>query len=128
MCAIFAISTMKHCCDGQEDTLRLLKTGTPVVEISEVEKLRLLQPKGISADRLYYLNKEIKHYLHSDLLIPWENEEIHALYLDTIHWPSILVYDKILCSSCTYPLFSFVLFVCLIMLEMVSNFGPVFSK
>ena len=127
MCATFAISTMKHYCDGEEDTLRLLKAGIPVVEVAEAEKPRLLQPMGISADHLHNLNKKIKHYLHSDLLIPWENEEQHALYLDTIHWPFILVYDKILCFSCTYLFFSFALFVCLIMLEMVSNFAQVFS-
>ena len=75
MCATFAISTMKHYCDGEEGTLRLLKAGIPVVEVAEAEKPRLLQPMGISADRLHYLNKEIKHYLHSDLLIPWENEQ-----------------------------------------------------
>ena len=56
-----------------------------------------------------------------------ENEEQYALYLDTIHWPFVLVYDKILCFSCTYLLFSFALFVCLIILEMVSNFAQVFS-
>ena len=75
MCATFAISTMKHYCDGEEDTLCLLKAGIPVVEVVEAEKPRLFQPMGVSAYRLHYLNKEIKHYLHSDLLIPWENEE-----------------------------------------------------
>ena len=69
MCATFAISTMNHYCDGEEDTLRLLKAGIPVVEVAEAEKPRLPQPMGISADRLHYLNKEVKHYLHSDLLI-----------------------------------------------------------
>ena len=75
MCATFAISTMKHYCDREEYTLHLLKAGIPVVKVAEAEKPRLLQPMGISADRLHYLNKEIKHYLHSDLLIPWEIEE-----------------------------------------------------
>ena len=75
MCATFAISNMKQYCDGEEYTLRLLKAGIPVVEVAEAEKPRLLQPMVISADRLHYLNKEKKHYLHSGLLIPWENEE-----------------------------------------------------
>ena len=75
MCATFAISTMKQYCDREAYTLRLLKAGIPVVEVAEAEKPRLLQPMGISADRLHYLNKEIKHYLHSDLLISWVNEE-----------------------------------------------------
>ena len=75
MCATFAISTMKHYCDGEEYTLRLLKAGIPDVEVAEAEKPRLLQPMGISADRLHYSNKEIKHYFRSDLLIPLENEE-----------------------------------------------------
>ena len=78
MCATFSISTMKHYCNGGgggEDTLHLLKAGIPVVEVAEAEKPRLLQPMGISADLLYYLNKEIKHYLHSDLLIRRENDE-----------------------------------------------------
>ena len=68
MCATFAISTMKHYCDGEEYTLRLLKAGIPVVEVAGAEKPRFLQPMGMSADRLHYLNKKIKHYLHSDLL------------------------------------------------------------
>ena len=75
MCATFAISTMKQYCGGEEDTVHLLKAGIPVVEVAEAEKPRLLQPMGVSADRLHYLNKEMKHCLHSDLLIPWENEE-----------------------------------------------------
>ena len=75
MGATFAISTMKHYCDGEERTFRLLKEGIPVVEVAEAQKPRLLQPMDISADRLHYLNKEMKHYLHFDLLIPWENEE-----------------------------------------------------
>ena len=75
MCATCSISTMKHYCDGEEDTVRLLKAGIPpVVEVAEAEKPRLLQPMGISADRLHNLSKEI-NYLHSDLLIPWENKE-----------------------------------------------------
>ena len=49
----------------------LLKAGIPAVEVAEAEKPRLLQPMGISADYLHYFNKEIKHYLHSDLLNPW---------------------------------------------------------
>ena len=97
------------------------------MEVAEAEKPRLLPPMGISADHLHYLNKEIKHCLHSDLLNPWENEEQQALYLDTIHWPFILVYDKTLCFSCAYLLLSFALFMCLIMLETVSNFAQVFS-
>ena len=67
--------TMKHYCDGEEDTLRLLKAGISVAEVAEAGKPQVLQPMGISADRLHYLNKEIKQYLHSDSLIPWENEE-----------------------------------------------------
>ena len=126
-------SDVCYICDKQYEALlrrrgqRLLKAGIPVVEVAEAEKPRLLKPLGISADHLHYLNKEKNHYLHSDLLIPWENEEQYALHLDTIHWPFILVYDKILCFSCTYLLYSFVLFVCLIMLEMDSNFAQVFS-
>ena len=68
MCATFAISTMKHNCDEEEDTLRLLKAGIPVVEVAEAEKPQLLPPMSISADRFHYLNKEIKHYLHSDFV------------------------------------------------------------
>ena len=75
LCATFAISTMKHYCDGEEYTLRLLKAGIPVVEVAEAEKPRLLQPMRVSADCLHYLNKEIKHNLHSGSLIPSENEE-----------------------------------------------------
>ena len=122
MCATFSISTMGHYCDGEEDTLRLLKTGIPVVEVAEAEKPRLLQPMDISADRLHYSNKEINNYLHSDLLIPWENEEKHASYLDTIHWPFLLVYDKILCFFCTYLLFSFALLPCLCALSCLKWF------
>ena len=120
---------MGHYCDGEEDTFRLLKTGIPVVEVAEAEKPRLLQPMDISADRLHYSNKEINNYLHSDLLIPWENEEKHASYLDTIHWPFLLVYDKILFFLYIPTLLfcSVALFVCLIMLEMVSNFAQIFS-
>ena len=47
----------------------------PVVEVAEAEKPQLLQPVGVSADCLHYLNKEVKHNLHSDSLIPSENEE-----------------------------------------------------
>ena len=43
--------------------------GIPFVEVAAAEKPQLLQPMGISADRLHYLNKEVKHYLQSDLLI-----------------------------------------------------------
>ena len=68
--ATFAISTMKHYCDGEVDAIRLLNAGIPFVEVAAAEKPRHLQPMGISADRLHYLNKEIMHYLHSDLLIP----------------------------------------------------------
>ena len=78
MCATFAISTMKHYCEGEEDTLRLLKAGISVVEVAEAGKPRVFRPMGISADHSHYLNKEIKHYIHSDLLISWENEEYHA--------------------------------------------------
>ena len=68
MCATFAISTMKQYCGGEENTLRLLKAGIPGIEVAKAEKPRLLKPMGISADRLYYLNKEIKHYIQSQLL------------------------------------------------------------
>ena len=44
MCATFAISTAKHYCDGEEDTLRLLKAGIPVVEVAEAEKLATTSP------------------------------------------------------------------------------------
>ena len=63
MYATFAISTMKHYCGGEDDALRLLNAGIPFVEVAAAEKPRLLQPMGISADRLHYLNKEIMHYL-----------------------------------------------------------------
>ena len=69
MYATFAMSTMKHYCNGEEDTLRLLNAGIPFVEVAAAEKPQLLQPMAISAERLHYLNKEIKHSLHSDLLI-----------------------------------------------------------
>ena len=75
MCATFSISTIKHYCDGEEDTFRLLKAGIPVVKLAEAEKPQLFLPMGISADCLHYLNEEIDNYLHSNLLIPWENEE-----------------------------------------------------
>ena len=99
------------------------------MEVAEAGKPRLLQPMNISADCLHYLNKEIKHYLHSDSLIPWENEEYHALYLDTVHFPFLLIYDKNPCFCCKYLYSSFIdMFVCLIMLEsMFSNFALVFS-
>ena len=75
MCATFAISTMKQYCGREEDTVHLLQADIPVVEVAEAEKPRLLQPMGVSAERLHYLNKKMKHYRHSDMLIPWENEE-----------------------------------------------------
>ena len=42
---------MKHYCDGEKDTLRLLNAGIPVVEVAEAEKPQLFQPMHISADR-----------------------------------------------------------------------------
>ena len=60
---------MKHYCDEEGDTLRLLNAGIPVVEVAAAEKPPLLQPMGISADRLHYLYKDTMHNLHSDLLI-----------------------------------------------------------
>ena len=36
--ATFAISTMKNYCDGEEDTVCLLKGGISVVEVSEAGK------------------------------------------------------------------------------------------
>ena len=64
------------------------------MDVAEAGKPRILQSMGISADRLHYLNKEIKHYLHSDSLISWENEEKHALSFDILHWPFLVVYNK----------------------------------
>ena len=61
---------MKHHCDEEGDTLRLLNAGIPVVEVAVAEKPRLLEPMGISSDRLHYLNKDTMHCLHSDLLVP----------------------------------------------------------
>ena len=76
-------SDVNYICDKHHEALlwrggrhpSFAEGSIPVVEVAEAEKPRLLKPMGISADRLHYSNKEIKHYLRSDLLIPWENEE-----------------------------------------------------
>ena len=122
-------STMKHYCNGEEDTLRLLKAGIiSVVEVAEAEKPRLLQPMNISADCFHYLNKEIKHYLHSDSRIPWENEEYHASYLDTIYWPFLLILWQNPCFCCKYLYSSLLTCLCaLSCLNQCSNFALVFS-
>lgn len=62
---------VKTACSAEEEELTVLKQSVSAADVAFDSLPPVLQPGGISAQRLQYLEKEIRQYLHEDSLPPW---------------------------------------------------------
>ena len=64
----------KACPDSDEEQLTILKQASSIAAVADSGVPPVIQPGGIGANRLQYLDKEIKPHLTRDSLPPWCEE------------------------------------------------------
>ena len=68
------VTMKKACTDSDEEQLTILKQASSIAAVADSGLPPVIQPSGIGANRLQYLDKEIKPHLTRDSLPPWCEE------------------------------------------------------